>query len=119
MKRLLFLFLLSTGTCFSQLNYHVDLSTDSPCGPLSVKEKAEVDDFKVYPNPTRQCFILEHLGQIQRITLLDLTGREIHNEKIQFSKHQICPSSPIPAGTYILCLYTNETRLRHKLRIIP
>lgn len=69
---------------------------------------------KLYPNPTVDELFIETEEQQVVLTIYDLQGRVIFEQKLEDSKNQISLSF-LPAGIYQVLLKSNSKQLHHKL----
>lgn len=69
---------------------------------------------KLYPNPTVDELFIETEEQQVVLTIYDLQGRVIFEQKLEDSKNQISLSF-LPAGIYQVLLESNSKQLHHKL----
>lgn len=69
---------------------------------------------KLYPNPTTDKLFIETEEQQVVLTIYDLQGRMIFEQKLEDSKNQVSLSS-LPAGIYQVLLKSNAKHLHQKL----
>lgn len=69
---------------------------------------------KLYPNPTTDKLFIETEEQQVVLTIYDLQGRMIFEQKLEDSRNQISLSF-LPAGIYKVLLKSNAKQLHHKL----
>ena len=81
------------------------------CAALSEQEN---DGFRVYPNPANGSFVISFEGTIDRVCLMDLSGRTIktYGEKLQ--EYEI---KDVPAGMYVLEILSDKKTRTTRLLI--
>lgn len=70
------------------------------------------NDFKVYPNPSKDQFWIE-LEEKSTVNIYDLNGRVLYSKEIHAGKNSI--SHEFPAGTYILTVQSKKGKTSKKL----
>lgn len=70
----------------------------------------------IYPNPTSEILFIETNSQIDKISLIDLTGKQINTETtlINNSTHRLSLSE-LPKGVYFIILEANKNRITKKV----
>ena len=81
------------------------------CAALSEQEN---DALKVYPNPAKGSFVISHEGTIDRVYLIDLSGRTIktYGEKLQ--EYEV---KGVPPGMYVLEIRSEKNTRTTRLLI--
>ncbi|MEO0898155.1 MAG: T9SS type A sorting domain-containing protein [Bacteroidota bacterium] len=73
---------------------------------------ADLGDIKVFPNPTRDAFFIEmEHGKSMAISLFDMSGRIVHQQRISESQTEINLSS-LSRGIYILRMADGKNAVR-------
>lgn len=87
----------------------VDIGTDEYYATTSVADISASNNIKCFPNPTTGLINFETNGQIiSKISLFDISGKQITFEKIADKKLDL---SNVPIGIYIIKIKTNERTL--------
>lgn len=87
--------------------------------PVLVNETLN-DKFLIYPNPSKGLFNLQYIGndtETYVLTVMDLTGRTVYSEKLNYSGNHVLDLQHIPAGHYLLEMDSETHRTMKKLVI--
>ncbi len=82
--------------------------------PVEVPNSAESLDFQVFPNPVADVlnYRLADMDQVERVLLVDLMGRVIHESESVIGYLNV---QDIPPGVYLLVLETSNGRLQKRV----
>ncbi len=84
----------------------------------SVIELFEESRLSVYPNPAdQQIFIESTASGLMNVDLLDLTGRMVYAEQVNFSERMSLDVSGLSNGFYILRLWDENGSLQEKIQV--
>jgi hypothetical protein len=74
--------------------------------PTSVNNVAAANNIRVFPNPANDAITVEVDDQLNKISLLDVTGRTLTS--VQADKKTILDISSLPSGVYIVVVEDNN-----------
>ena len=79
----------------------------------SINDTKAASDIRIFPNPVADRFIIDNIGtgQIQKIRLFDVLGRQVHAQKADFGERIEVDVSHLQQGTYCLSLFDKENHL--------
>lgn len=86
--------------------------------PLNVKQTPLFEQtFSVYPQPASGSININFGGNIERIAIIDLLGKEVWNINGELSNNRVHDVSNLPPGTYIITLQSQGEKLNKRLVI--
>ena len=83
--------------------------------PLSISDIDILDNFQIYPNPTRDVIYLKSSHSISSVSISDMLGQNIYNKQKNISSINVSNLSP---GLYILKAYFVDGSQRKRKFII-
>jgi hypothetical protein len=93
-----------------------DVSNDGACATYSVSfttgiqnVNTEVKELKIFPNPSRNNFIVEAAESLERIEIMDVTGRLIYSADCTGPKEEV-PAETFASGIYTIKIIAHEGR---------
>ncbi len=93
------------GTLFNNSQNYSLIVTGDNVSSLSVQDTDKKEEIKFYPNPAKEILYINKDSAEARISILDLTGRIIHQEKLKNNKLFI---GQLSKGTYMLIYKDNK-----------
>lgn len=110
-------------SCFYKNNIQIYESDTLPNGQcdttklpvLNSINKITQQNFKIYPNPGNDYFIIETKSKIHKITIYDINGKAVNEKQIAASNNfEKINSEAIPAGFYFVEIATEYQPIRKK-----
>jgi lysyl endopeptidase len=91
-------------------------STEFCMGNLAIAEKSKAEA-RIFPNPANDQLSIISDQKIQKITLFDITGREVFTQSAN-QNNLIVNTSAFPTGTYTLVIQAGENRMISRTMIV-
>lgn len=86
--------------------------------PLSIKTPSLFEEtFSLYPQPASGNININYAGDIERIAIIDLLGKEVWNANGEQSNNRVHDVLNLPPGTYIITLQSQGQKLNKRLII--
>ncbi len=76
---------------------------------LSIKDYSLLNTINIYPNPVAQSFHINSHIQMDRVSLMDINGRNVYNTTFNSFTDFKIDVSAVPAGIYFVHTYFQET----------
>ncbi len=89
--------------------------SDAACTWVGIDEYGEADEIWIYPNPANTEINIECKASMDKLCLLDLSGRELYCRKLHKQNQSTLDVSAYEAGIYLLRIDTEKGRFARKI----